>query len=315
MASPLLACRSLGRQCSRRGAGSLLTRSMCSSADGPDLSRLGQFESLAVKRPSDFVVHVEMNRPSKRNAMNRAFWREMVECFNLLSVDRDCRVVLISGAGKCFTAGLDLMDFAPEMMRWTEGDEDPARKAMALRPFIHQMQETFSVIERCPKPVIAAIHNACIGGGVDLATACDVRYCSQDAIFQVKEVDIGLAADVGTLQRLPKVVGNDSVVRELAFTAAKLDAPRAQEIGLVSRIFPDQQATLDGGLELAKVIAARSPIAVQGTKVNLNYARDHSTAESLNYMATWNAVMLQSEDVSKAAISQMDKSTPTFSKL
>ncbi|XP_065194787.1 delta(3,5)-Delta(2,4)-dienoyl-CoA isomerase, mitochondrial-like [Sycon ciliatum] len=307
----------LGRRLLSRqtNAAHLLSRRMASSQGGDDLERLSQFESLAVRRPSDFVVQVELNRPEKRNAMNRVFWKEMVECFNLLAIDENCRVVLLTGAGKSFTGGLDLMDFGPEMMRWTAEGEDVSRKAMALRRFIGEMQETFSVIERCPKPVIAAVHSACIGGGVDMISACDVRYCSEDAVFQIKEVDLGLAADVGTLQRLPKIVGNDSLVRELALTAAKLDARRALEIGLVSRVFPDQPSLVAAGLQVAKEIAARSPVAIQGTKVNLNYARDHSTAESLDFMATWNAAMLQSEDVVKAVTAQMAKTPAEFSKL
>ncbi|OXB51870.1 hypothetical protein ASZ78_007018, partial [Callipepla squamata] len=149
------------------------------------------------------------------------------------------------------------------------------------------------MLEKCPKPVIAAVHGACIGGGVDLVSACDIRYCSQDAWFQVKtdsvspnatqEVDIGLAADVGTLQRLPKIVGSQSLVNELAFTARKMMAPEAQSCGLVSRVFPDKAALLQGALELAAAIAARSPVAVQGTKVNLLYSRDHSVPDSLRY--------------------------------
>ncbi|XP_078675114.1 delta(3,5)-Delta(2,4)-dienoyl-CoA isomerase, mitochondrial-like isoform X3 [Branchiostoma floridae x Branchiostoma belcheri] len=247
-----------------------------------------QFESLAVTRPREHVMQVEMNRPEKRNAMNQAFWREMVECFQAIAAEPDIRAVVVSGAGKIFTAGLDLGDTMSSL--FVEG-ADIARKAIRLGPKIRQYQETFSVIEKCPKPVIAAVHSACVGGGVDLITACDIRLCTQDAWFQIKEVDIGLAADVGTLQRLPKVIGNDS------------------------RIYPDREALLDGALELASTIASKSPIAVQGTKVSMVYSRDHPVQEGLDHVALWNSTMLQSEDVVEAVQAGMQKRKPEFSKL
>uniref|UniRef100_A0AAY5KFS9 Delta(3,5)-Delta(2,4)-dienoyl-CoA isomerase, mitochondrial n=1 Tax=Esox lucius TaxID=8010 RepID=A0AAY5KFS9_ESOLU len=240
---------------------------------------------------------------------------EMVECFTQISGDPECRVVVVSGAGKVFTAGIDLMDMASVFQH--EGG-DVARNAWNMRRIIAKYQESFTVIERCPKPVVVAVHGACIGGGVDLITACDIRLCTQDAWFQVKEVDIGLAADVGTLQRLPKVIGSRSLVNELALTARKMYADEAKDSGLVSHVFPDKEAMMAGALEMAREIAGRSPVAVQGTKVNLIYSRDHSVAEGLDYMATWNMSMLQSEDIVKSAVASMEKKSPetiTFSKL
>ncbi|XP_014017810.2 delta(3,5)-Delta(2,4)-dienoyl-CoA isomerase, mitochondrial [Salmo salar] len=274
------------------------------------------FTTLSVSQPATAVTHIELHRPEKRNAMNKAFWREMVECFTQIAEDPDCRVVVVSGAGEVFTAGIDLMDMASEVLQ-PEGD-DMARTSWNMRRIIAKYQETFSIIERCPKPVVVAVQGACVGGGVDLITACDIRLCTQDAWFQVKEVDIGLAADVGTLQRLPKVIGSRSLVNELALTARKMYADEAKESGLVSRVFPDKEAMLAGALEMAGEIAGRSPVAVQGTKVNLIYSRDHSVAEGLNYMATWNMSMLQTEDVMKSAAASMEKKSPktiTFSKL
>ncbi|XP_062454280.1 delta(3,5)-Delta(2,4)-dienoyl-CoA isomerase, mitochondrial [Rhea pennata] len=274
------------------------------------------YETLRVTPARDRVLHVELHRPEKRNAMNVAFWREMVECFRKIAQDPACHAVVISGAGKVFTAGLDLMEMGGEFLV-VEGD-DVARKAWNLRHKIRQYQESFSVLEQCPKPVIAAVHGACIGGGVDLISACDIRYCTQDAWFQVKEVDIGLAADVGTLQRLPKIVGSQSLVNELAFTARKMMAPEAQSCGLVSRVFPDKEALLRGALDLATAVAAKSPVAVQGTKVNLVYARDHPVAEGLRYAATWNMSMLQTEDILKlvqATLEKKDAGDVAFSKL
>uniref|UniRef100_A0A673ZEE1 Delta(3,5)-Delta(2,4)-dienoyl-CoA isomerase, mitochondrial n=1 Tax=Salmo trutta TaxID=8032 RepID=A0A673ZEE1_SALTR len=275
-----------------------------------------EFMASRSHQPATAVTHIELHRPEKRNAMNKAFWREMVECFTQIAEDPDCRVVVVSGAGEVFTAGIDLMDMASEVLQ-PEGD-DMARTSWNMRRIIAKYQETFSIIERCPKPVVVAVQGACVGGGVDLITACDIRLCTQDAWFQVKEVDIGLAADVGTLQRLPKVIGSRSLVNELALTARKMYADEAKESGLVSRVFPDKEAMLAGALEMAGEIAGRSPVAVQGTKVNLIYSRDHSVAEGLNYMATWNMSMLQTEDVMKSAAASMEKKSPktiTFSKL
>ncbi|XP_054650513.1 delta(3,5)-Delta(2,4)-dienoyl-CoA isomerase, mitochondrial isoform X2 [Dunckerocampus dactyliophorus] len=274
------------------------------------------YTTLAISRPAQDVTHVELHRPNKRNAMNKAFWSEMVDCFNEISNDPDCRVVVFSAAGKVFTAGIDLMDMAGDILQ-PQGD-DTARISWNIRKTIAKFQDTFSVIERCPKPVVVAVHGACVGGGVDLITACDIRLCTQDAWFQVKEVDIGLAADVGTLQRLPKVIGSRSLVNELALTARKMYADEAKSSGLVSRVFADKEAMLTGALELAGEIAARSPVAVQGTKVNLVYSRDHSVAEGLEYMAAWNMSMLQTEDVMKSAQASMEKNNiknVTFSKL
>ncbi|XP_037534262.1 delta(3,5)-Delta(2,4)-dienoyl-CoA isomerase, mitochondrial [Nematolebias whitei] len=284
-----------------------------SSSDGPTSS---SYTTLAISRPAESVMHVQLHRPDKLNAMNKDFWREMVECFSEITEDKDCRVVVVSGAGKMFTAGLDLLDMASDVLQ-PEGD-DVSRISWNIRRTITKYQETFSVIEKCPKPVVVAVHGACIGGGVDLITACDIRLCTQDAWFQVKEVDIGLAADVGTLQRLPKVIGSRSLVNELALTARKMYADEAKSSGLVSRVFADKEALMAGALEMAAEIAARSPVAVQGTKLNLIYSRDHSVDEGLHYMATWNMGMLQTQDVMKSAQAALEKKSPktvVFSKL
>lgn len=286
------------------------------SAEVKKEDTLDTFETLKVERVRDQVLHVELNRPEKRNAMNAAFWREMVECFNKIAQDSECRAVVVSGAGKMFSSGIDLMEMGAVFMMM-EGD-DTARKSWNLRKKIREYQETFTVLERCPKPVIAAVHGACIGGGVNLISACDIRYCTQDAWFQVKEVDIGLAADVGALQRLPHAVGSRSLVNELAFTARKLMGSEAHSCGLVSRVFQDKEAMMQAAFDLAVEIASKSPVAVQGTKINLLYSRDHPVPEALKYMATWNMSMLQTEDIIKSAQAAMEKKTPkeiVYSKL
>ncbi|CAN7995482.1 unnamed protein product, partial [Ixodes hexagonus] len=287
-----------------------------------------KFETLAVSTPSDHVFHVELNRPEKLNAMNVAFWEELPKCFRQLNDDRTCRAVIISGAGKMFTAGLDFKSMTGQLMQPGSGDDeepDVARKARHLHNLITSYQATFTSIEKavlpccvqCSKPVIAAVHNGCIGGGVNLITACDMRYCTSDAYFQIKEVELGLAADVGVLQRLPRVIGNRSLVNELVFTARKMEAAEAREAGLVSRIFPDKAQMLSAALTVAKEIASKSPVAVQGSKVNLVYSRDHGVDEALHFMACWNMSMLQSEDVVKAVMALVEKAKepPKFSNL
>lgn len=255
------------------------------------------------------VLHVQLNRPERRNAINLRCWRELVECFQDISRDSSCRAVVVSGAGSAFTAGIDLSDLGA-LAGGSEEEEDVARRAWSLRQRILEFQESFSVMEKCPKPVIAAVHGPCIGAGVDLISACDIRFCSQDASFQVKEVDMGLAADVGTLQRLPKIVGNQSLVNELAFTARVMRAPEALSCGLVSRVLPDKETLLEVALEVAAAIAARSPVAVQGTKVNLVYSRDRPVTEGLQHAATWNMAMLQTEDIPKSVQAALDKKRP-----
>ncbi|XP_033735839.1 delta(3,5)-Delta(2,4)-dienoyl-CoA isomerase, mitochondrial-like [Pecten maximus] len=271
------------------------------------------FETLKVTQPKEFVTQVELNRPKQLNAMNKAFWSEMRTCFQQLNSDSDCRVIVLSGSGRVFTAGLDLTDL--DTVAVMQSDLDPSRKAFALRGTIADFQEAFTVIEKCTKPVIAAIHNACIGGGIDMTSACDIRYATQDSFFQIKEVDIGLAADVGTLQRFPKIVGNDSLVRELTYTARRFYSDEAKEIGFISRIFPDKDSMIAVAMETAELIASKSPVAVQGSKVSLVYSRDHSVREGLEHVAVWNQGMIQSEDIMKAVVAGMEKKTAKFSKL
>jgi enoyl-CoA hydratase len=160
--------------------------------------------------------------------------------------------------------------------------------------------------------VLAAIHNGCVGGGVDLISCTDMRYCSADAYFTIKEIDIGMVADVGTLQRLPKLIGNQGIVREMAFTGRKVLADEALRIGLVNQVFETREAMQAGVREMAALIASKSPLSIRGTKEMLNYSRDHSVADGLNYIATWNAAMLMSSDLTAAMMASMAKQTPQF---
>ncbi len=173
------------------------------------------------------------------------------------------------------------------------------------------MQDTLTSLERCRKPVLAAIHGGCIGGGIDLITCADIRYCSADASFTIKEIDIGMTADVGTLQRLPRLVG-EGITRELAYTGRTFDAAEARSIGLVNRVFDSREALVAGVREIAATIAAKSPLSIRGTKEMITYAREHSVADGLNYIATWNAAMLMSKDLTEAMTANLAKRTPTF---
>ena len=257
---------------------------------------------------SNHIAHVQINRPEKINAMNAAFWREIVEIFQWIDDTDQARVVVLSGAGKHFSSGIDLMMLASLA---SELGKDVGRNARLLRRKILEMQASFNAVDNCRKPVLAAIQGYCIGGAIDLVAACDMRYAAADAQFSIKEVDMGMAADVGTLQRLPRIIG-DGLLRELAYTGRTIGAEEAQRIGLVNRTYDDHAALLDGVFAIAAEIAGKSPIAVAGTKEMLSYMRDHRIDDGLEYIATWNAAMLQSEDLRVAVAAHMSKQKPTF---
>ncbi|MEQ1515614.1 MAG: crotonase/enoyl-CoA hydratase family protein [Usitatibacteraceae bacterium] len=255
------------------------------------------------------IAYVRLNRPDKANAMSRAMWIEIGAAFDWIDETADVRVAVLSGNGAHFTSGIDLAMLAGVA---DEVDDDcEGRKREKLRRTILKLQDTLTSLERCRKPVLAAIHGACIGGGIDLICCADMRYCSSDAYFSIKEIDMGMTADVGTLQRLPKLVG-DGMVRELAYTGRKVASDDARNLGLVNRVFDSPEALLQGVMEIAADIAAKSPLAIRGTKEMIVYARDHTVADSLNYIATWNAAMLMSSDLQEAMMSGMQKKTPTF---
>lgn len=266
------------------------------------------FETLAVTTPKPYVLHIEFDREQKFNSMTTQMWEEMVKCFNMASYDENVRSIVLSGRGRMFTCGLDLMAAGQNLMQ-VKG-ADIARKAFTLHKFIGHAQDSCTVIDKCWKPVICAVHGACIGGGMDVFAACDIRNCSEDAYFSVKEVDVGLAADLGSLQRLSKIMGNDSLVRELCYTARKFGAQEAKDYGLVSKVYKDKEELLNSSIELAEVIASKSPVAIQSTKHHLNFSRDHGVDAGLEYMRAWNSSMLQTEDLMKSAQALMMKKTP-----
>jgi len=257
---------------------------------------------------TDHIAHVQINRPEKANAMNAAFWTEIIEIFEWADTTDEVRVVVLSGAGKHFSSGIDLMLLASVA---GELGKDAGRNARMLRRKIMQMQASFTAVDQCSKPVLAAIQGYCIGGAIDLIAACDMRYAADDALFSIKEIDMGMAADVGTLQRLPRIIG-DGILRELAYTGRNVDAAEALRIGLVNRTFGDLPQLLEGVLAIARDIAGKSPIAVHGTKRMINYMREHRIDDGLEYVATWNAAMLQSPDLKLAVVAHMSKDKPVF---
>jgi enoyl-CoA hydratase len=222
------------------------------------------------------------------------------------------RAVVIASTGKHFTAGMDLSVFGG--VAGNEPKVDRARQNEQLRRNVLEMQQSFSAIEESRVPVIAAIQGGCIGGGVDLISACDIRLCTADAWFCIQEINIGMVADVGTLQRLPYLIP-EGLIRELAYTGRRLPAERAMKAGLLNEVFADQAAMVAAATAMAHEIAAKSPLAIAGTKAMLTYARDHSVADGLNHIATWNAGMLHSDDLTEALAAQKQKREPIFADL
>ncbi len=259
---------------------------------------------------ADGIATVTLNRPDKANAMNWAMWQDIRTAMQWVDRTPEARVAIIDAEGKHFTSGIDLT-----MMMGLQAqikDDCDGRSREKLRQLVLELQDTLSSIERCRKPVLAAIHGGCVGGGVDLISCTDMRYCAADAYFTIKEIDIGMVADVGTLQRLPKILGNQGIVREMAFTGRRVDAAEALQIGLVKKVYESREALQAGVREMAALIAAKSPLSIRGTKEMLNYSRDHSVADGLNYIATWNSAMLMSGDLMTAMMANMAKQTPQF---
>ncbi|MFP5023269.1 crotonase/enoyl-CoA hydratase family protein [Pseudonocardia phyllosphaerae] len=264
---------------------------------------MGDPTTLAIE-VADGVARLRLDRPKAANAMNEAMWFELRDALRALDADPSVRVVVISGNGSHFCAGIDL-----SMLGGLTGTADPTSPghgADALRRTILDLQECITAVERCRTPMIAAIRGACVGAGLDLAVACDLRYATRDAQFVLKEVDMGLAADVGVLQRLPHIVG-EGVAREMAYFCRPVDGEQAEQIRLVNETLPDADALEDRVAGLAAELAAKSPLALRGTKYAITYARDHSVADGLEQIATWNGGQLVSADLQEAVAAFTEK--------
>ena len=258
------------------------------------------------------IAHISMNRPDQLNSMIRIFWKELPDLIKEIDKNSDARVIVLSGQGKHFSAGMDLATFVPP--KKSEVEVDPARQREVFYHEVLELQDAFTALEECRMPTIASIHGACVGGAIDMVAACDMRYCSEDAFFKIAEVDIGIAADVGTLQRLPSLIPLASL-RELAFTGRKFDSSEAKSLGLVNEVFESQETLADEVQKIAQNIAKKSPLVTRVIKKQINYARDHSVRDSLEFHATWNASLISGKDMQEAMTSYMNKTEGDFDDL
>jgi enoyl-CoA hydratase len=261
------------------------------------------------------VAHIVLKRPEKRNSMIPEFWDELPEIVRDIDDNSRARVIVLSSTGPHFSSGLDVKAFAP---RNTSASQDPDVQSRTRRTRgagfyddVRRMQRAFSSLEMCRVPVLAAIQGGCIGGGVDLVTACDMRYATEDAFLTIFEVNIGMTADVGTFPRLVKLIP-EGIVRELAYTGRRISASEAQAVGLVNRVYADAETMLSEVTAIAREIASKAPLAVYGCKRMINYARDHSTADGLDYIGIWNASMLQADEVVEAMTANVEKRPGDF---
>jgi enoyl-CoA hydratase len=254
------------------------------------------------------VATLWLDRPDKRNAMNLPFWDDIPKAMEELSNDGDVRAVVIAARGSAFTVGIDL-NLLAQVAGQREGS-DAARK-LARYEEVKKFQQTMNSIADCPKPVIAAIHGYCLGAGIDLITACDIRLGSDDAVFSIRETKMAMVADVGTVQRLPRLIAAGHVA-ELLFTGKDIDATRAKEIGLLNDVFPDQETTVKAAQALAAEIAANSPLAVQGAKKALAAEADMTLEDALDHIALYNAAFIESHDIMEATTAFFEKRPPEF---
>lgn len=264
----------------------------------------GAYEAFTLERADDTAT-LWLDRPEARNAMGPAFWNELPVAMDEIAKDDSIRAVVLAGRGRDFSVGLDLKTMVGTLPVGGAG------KTHRLLDEIERLQASITSVAACPKPVIAALHGYCLGGAIDLATACDIRYAAKGAIFSIRETRIAMVADVGTLQRLPAIIGKGHVA-ELAFTGQDFDADYAKEIHFVNRVFETVEETHAAARELAGQIAANSPLAVQGTKRVLDYCADKSIEDGLRYVATWNAAFLMSDDLKEAMLAFLEKRPPKF---
>jgi enoyl-CoA hydratase len=265
------------------------------------------FYSVEKKPP---IAWVWLNRPEKKNAMHPPAWTELIPIMKDLDDDDQIRAIIIAGKGTMFCAGIDLMGMVPVIPELLDKEQKGGVK-LSLYKKILKMQEGLSCIEQCRKPVIAAIHSKCIGAGLDMATACDIRVCTEDAEFSLREAAVAFVADMGVLQRITNIVGQ-GIARELAYTAKNITARRAEAVNLVNEVFPNQEEMLKGAEKLALEIAANSPIAVKATKMVLNQLVASQVSENLLFNAVMSAAIIPSNDLFEAVTAFSQKRKPSF---
>ena len=246
---------------------------------------------------ADGVAHIRLSRPEALNTMSRAFWNELPMIVRQINDQALARCIVISSTGKHFSAGMELSVFDNDGLTGATSDRHTAMES--FRHHVHHLQDTFTCLDQARMPVLVAIQGGCIGGAVDMVSACDIRYTTKDAFFCIMEINIGMTADVGTFPRLCKLIP-EGWVRELAYPGRRLSAQKAKEIGLVNEVFDTHEDLLAHVLETAREIASKAPLAVAGSKVMINYARDHTIKDGLDYIATWQTGMLSSAHMEEA---------------
>jgi enoyl-CoA hydratase len=263
---------------------------------------------------TDKVAHLVLNRPSALNTMQPVLWRELTEILQTLQRDASARALVISSTGKHFTAGMALDVFGGGADAGISLNDGSASGRANIAPQLSDMQQAFNLIEQLRMPVIAAIQGGCIGGGVDMISACDIRLATADAFFCIQEINIGMTADLGTLQRLPKLIP-EGIVHELAYTGRRLPAQRALAIGLVNEVFDTQEGMVEAALQMAREIAEKPPVAIWGTKQAIHYARDHSTNDALQQMGWLQSGIWRTGNLVEAFMAKQQGRTPNFDDL
>lgn len=268
------------------------------------------YQSLRIEQ-ADGIAELVLTGPGKGNALGPDFWREMPEALRALDADDSVRVILLRGDGANFTYGLDLMAMTESLGPLILGEGNLALERTKLLQLIEKMQAATEGLARCRKPVLAAVYGWCIGGGMDLIAACDFRYCSREAKFSLREVRVGITADLGALQRLPRIIGEGNT-RELAYTGGDVDADRALQMGLVNQVFATPEELLAAARATARKIVDNPPLVVQGAKQVMEYCADKSVADGLRYVAVWNSAFLQSHDLAEAFAAFAERRPPRF---
>ncbi len=260
------------------------------------------------------IAQLILNRPEKRNSMIPEFWDELPQIIRRIDQESSARVIVISSTGPHFTSGIDISVFGSSKKETVDHEKQQELNHVAgakLYDTVQYLQQTFSCLEESRIPVLVAIQGGAIGGGVDLITACDMRYMTEDAFLSIFEINIGMTADVGTFPRICKLLP-EGVVKELAYTGRKMSAKEAKALGLVNEIYQDHEAMLLGVMKIAQKIAQKAPLAIYGSKRIINYARDHSTADTLDYIGIWNASMLQQDEIREAMTATKEDRDPNF---
>jgi enoyl-CoA hydratase len=259
------------------------------------------------------IAHIRFNRPEKRNSMNEDFWTMFPKEVEELDDSGEIRALIVSSTGPHFSAGIDLSMFKDDIVE-NETDNEMGRSRGYFLQQLRFLQNAVSCLEAARFPVVTAVQGGCIGGGIDLITAADIRICTKDAFFLIEEINVGLAADIGTIQRLPKIIPA-GIAREWTMLGEKVSADRAKEVGLVSSLHDNHEEMMKNAFEIAEKLASKTPLAMWVTKETLNYSRDHTVKESLENVALWNAATLHKEDVMSTMMSKMQKKKPEYRNL